>query len=1008
MFPPNNWTFRQTITSQTKKKKAAVTCREETAAELGAQRAEGAVDAVVDAVLNAGGALDAAGGVVNAGVATVADAGAATVADNSSRPPKAVSDDDEEDEEDELAGGEEEEEEEGKEKEQEEEEEEQEQQGDKEEQGQLEEPGGDREDGRQNGDDGVDNLLLVNEGEGDLTELLKDDNFLDLIRSPSPPHRSPFPSRDKSPSPPHRSPSPSREKSPSPPHRSPSPPHQSPSPSRDKSPSPHDQSAPPQGEKEKDKSLSPPHWSPSPPRDKTPSPQAEKEKSPLGPPSLPPQPPKTPQGEKEKSPLGPPSPPPQPPKTPPPQRPSSPPPQPPKAPPPQRPLSPPPQPPKTLPLHPPKTPAPAPPAAKQPAPQLHAPRTTINLGGGSWGDRRGMNDHPQLFGKIKQKRHLGEAQKASMKLKRDLRKKSKAEMQLAVGEYHAKVFEATEDLALKYSKTVDDIHHTIRGMDTFKRRRSTSLHNAKVWCYTQEINAGREDGQKYKVNAVAAMLKNSTRFDGMTKSEAATLLTEFKAYKSAKLQATPHLSHAAAAREVNSFTKKMEVELDAMREQTGALTFLVVARSDVDDTLRPGIYGPNEALDYFPHCMSMTGHQFTLKYNHWAVNCDATALDVGYAALRKETTGLIANSLEAKVGKKVIMKYSDYDAILTDHGYKLIGWPADIPFAAPRNLATVDKLCPLRDALLNGTCRWEAMSTERKAEHAAKVTAAAAADVRKKKERSDKGKTRSEAAAEREKCKRDEGEERAEHIRNHKAKKKRQQRAKLRGEDFVSEKNQPAAPARKKRKGAGEEDDGAAAKRKRPARGRGVLSRPTVSDSKDGEYTPAQEKGKGKRKGKGKETEKSDDKEEEEEEDEEEEDDKSSDDSRSDPRRPPHPPALLSPSQQVPPRALSPLCRHQEDSPGRQGQDQGAQEGRQQKAALAGSDRGALQQKIAAHRSPQKHAPGPRPTPRPVASTSRLPKTLTQVNLSPSDEEAGGTTQTPTKRTTLRRVSTHT
>ncbi|KAJ7732295.1 hypothetical protein B0H16DRAFT_1732856 [Mycena metata] len=46
-----------------------------------AQRAEGAVDAVVDAVLNARGVLDAAGGVVDVGVATVADAGAATVAD---------------------------------------------------------------------------------------------------------------------------------------------------------------------------------------------------------------------------------------------------------------------------------------------------------------------------------------------------------------------------------------------------------------------------------------------------------------------------------------------------------------------------------------------------------------------------------------------------------------------------------------------------------------------------------------------------------------------------------------------------------------------------------------------------------------------------------------------------------------------------------------------------------------------------------------------------------------
>ncbi|KAJ7719657.1 hypothetical protein B0H16DRAFT_1474798 [Mycena metata] len=68
------------------------------------------------------------------------------------------------------------------------------------------------------------------------------------------------------------------------------------------------------------------------------------------------------------------------------------------------------------------------------------------------------------------------------------------------------------------------------------------------------------------------------------------------------------------------------------------------------------------------------------------------------------------------------------------------------------------------------------------------------------------------------------------------------------------------------------------------------------------------------------------------------------------------------------------------------------------KAALAGSDRGALQQNIAARRSLQKQAPGLRPSARPapcpvprpvqpVASTSRLPKTLTQVNLSPSNKE---------------------
>ncbi|KAJ7722195.1 hypothetical protein B0H16DRAFT_1600936 [Mycena metata] len=378
------------------------------------------------------------------------------------------------------------------------------------------------------------------------------------------------------------------------------------------------------------------------------------------------------------------------------------------------------------------------------------------------------------------------------------------------------------------------------------------------------------------------MLKHSTRFDDLTKSQTATLMSEFEAAKAQRKKVVqPCPSHAAAAHEVTTWENRIDSEIAALWERTGALALLVIGRSDVANTLKLGIYGVPDALDYFTQVMHCTPNQFCLKFDHYGVNRVAVGLEVGYATLRKETTAMITDHLESKISKKVHMKYNNYDSMLTEYGYELIGSPQDIPFQAPSNLATVDKLRPLRDALVADTFRWEPMLDAHRAEHAAKVAAGAAGTVKKKKERSDKGKTRDEAAALREKRKLDDGdgedggkkkrakhtdlsgyteEESAAHVREREARKKRQQRVRKRGVEYVSADGGGPARKRKKAEEGGGGDEGGDSesggegeeapvkkKAKLPGRGRGcgIVSRATISHS-DAEYAPAKEKGKAK------------------------------------------------------------------------------------------------------------------------------------------------------------------
>ncbi|KAJ7016696.1 hypothetical protein C8F04DRAFT_1201691 [Mycena alexandri] len=133
----------------------------------------------------------------------------------------------------------------------------------------------------------------------------------------------------------------------------------------------------------------------------------------------------------------------------------------------------------------------------------------------------------------------------------------------------------------------------------------------------------------------------------------------------------------------------------------GAVAFFTIGRSSVNDTIsipwspappRPSITSLKSCA---PHLNSSPS-----GFDNWTCNKDEVGVDLSYQTLRRECTMMISDGLERKINKKVNMR----------------GWPDTIDFMCPSNLGTMERLRPLYEALMAGSCRWQPISVERKKE----------------------------------------------------------------------------------------------------------------------------------------------------------------------------------------------------------------------------------------------------------------------------------------------------
>ncbi|KAJ7913427.1 hypothetical protein B0H13DRAFT_2326281 [Mycena leptocephala] len=515
---------------------------------------------------------------------------------------------------------------------------------------------------------------------------------------------------------------------------------------------------------------------------------------------------------------------------------------------------------------PPSTPPPPPPLDEQenggvpstPAANPHAKSRgdpVLTLDGATWADCNAEAPKNPVQERIKAP--LGEAEKASQKERRKQRAEEDEAYQIALANFDLEMDVKAEEIAEKFHKDVDDVQRVIRAVSFMAMDRAVNLQNAKMWKVRTEVNDPLPPGEKHLMRDLQKMVREDPRFQNMMDKDEEALIAVFKARPDKKVVGTC-LSNAAVARDVTAFTKRIHHELCSLQKSTGAIGVCIIGRSSVSDMLLPACIGPEEGRQYFPQILRSTADQFALKFDHFTVNRGAAGLELGSNELRKAVADGISDGLEQRLGKKVIMKYGEYDQLVATHGVELLGWPEGTPFQSPSNLATVERLKPLHNVLQANTLRWEVMSDTRKAEHKA---AMANKEKKQCKERRDKDLSREEAAKLREiptnkrknsKGSDDEGKQRPKRIKKavmvkmtaeekleHKRKMERERKAR----NWCAQAEKEGKEIKKRKRGSRNDEGRGKAKKARTS----VKSKPIIDDDDD-EYELPSKKGKGKAK----------------------------------------------------------------------------------------------------------------------------------------------------------------
>ncbi|KAJ7716713.1 hypothetical protein B0H16DRAFT_1741048 [Mycena metata] len=308
-------------------------------------------------------------------------------------------------------------------------------------------------------------------------------------------------------------------------------------------------------------------------------------------------------------------------------------------------------------------------AAPETVADPHAPPNgpKITLDGAPWAVRNPDAPTQPPLKKPAQKPVLGEAEKATAQLKKALKAKEKAEFEAEVADFMKEMSETSTRLAKKFDKSEHDVKKALRGRSNVFVERNASLHNAKVWKFSSEINEGRAAGDNIRPPELQELLKKDEKYQSMTAEEETLLLQEHAEYRGIKKDGA-RLSNTAGARDVTAFVRCFVNDAVALHHQTGAFAFITVGRSNVNNSIQPGCSSPPEALQFFPRMMKQTPGQFGLKFDNYTCNMDAANLELSYQDLRRDTTAAITTALERCINRKVPMCYGEYDRFIQEIG----------------------------------------------------------------------------------------------------------------------------------------------------------------------------------------------------------------------------------------------------------------------------------------------------------------------------------------------------
>ncbi|KAJ7670819.1 hypothetical protein DFH06DRAFT_1125105 [Mycena polygramma] len=304
-------------------------------------------------------------------------------------------------------------------------------------------------------------------------------------------------------------------------------------------------------------------------------------------------------------------------------------------------------------------------------------------------------------------RGKGVAMENTLLLKKQQKKEARTGLKAVVDLWNVEVEQKAKDLANEFHLGLDEVHAIMSGSSKLKKKRKYNQYNAKVWWRAAELNEGKGPGERLLLKDVRNIVLAEPE-GTWSEEDLIQLKKDYEKHQDQK-ESGLRLSNAEASRDAYLTGGTLHDELILLEKRTGARSLLIIAGSNVNDTIRPQILGSPASCNFVAEVLKMPPAQLPQKLHRWGCFSDDVKPVKGQDR-RTESVDMLKSSLGATFGVgPVNMEYIKYtDRIKAAMGVQLIGWPESLPFQALSTIGSggAEGINVLWERLKNRTCRW--------------------------------------------------------------------------------------------------------------------------------------------------------------------------------------------------------------------------------------------------------------------------------------------------------------
>lgn len=330
--------------------------------------------------------------------------------------------------------------------------------------------------------------------------------------------------------------------------------------------------------------------------------------------------------------------------------------------------------------------------------------------------------------------------------KRRMSKEKNSQYNDFIREAHQKILLLVRDGARRFNKPEGEVRNHVFTKTRLSHPKEL-LWQAYVHVRAKELNKGKPKGERLRLKQVQRIARADQPFykerPREEQLEWLRALKEHNATRNTQKRRNHKGEEVDHAHTINNFADEMQ----AAEMRYGLQAFFMGVRSDPQQKISPVILCSDTVKEFIALIVGKTPEWIAREFEMWSIHGKEGILGSSKRknanVLKHECRHFIQMLLNIiltalnETADNIEMNYASYDTqIVARYGVRLVGWTYGDKVCNPGEISSTEELRKLHTALINKTCRWEAVPEEERAA----IQAAAAAEP--PRERSDKGKKR--------------------------------------------------------------------------------------------------------------------------------------------------------------------------------------------------------------------------------------------------------------------------